>query len=53
VLAQQNNSQRVIIILLIFYSVFDGVLRYFQQYFSYIIAVSFIGEENHRSDVSH
>jgi len=30
---------------------FDGVKRHFQQYFSYIVAVSFIGGgpgENHR-----
>jgi hypothetical protein len=32
---------------------FDGASRHFQQYFSYIVAVSFIGggpEENHRPD---
>jgi hypothetical protein len=26
---------------------FDGVKRHFQQYFSYIVAVSFIGEGNY------
>jgi hypothetical protein len=25
-----------------------GVIRHFQQYFRYIVAVSFIGGENHR-----
>jgi hypothetical protein len=28
---------------------FDGVLRHFQQYFSYIVAVSFIGGKNRRT----
>ena len=28
---------------------FDGVYRHFQQYFSYIVAVSFIGEGNPKS----
>jgi len=27
----------------LFVCLFDGVLRHFQQYFSYIVAVSFIG----------
>jgi len=27
---------------------FDGVLRHFQQYFSYIVAVSFIAGRNRR-----
>jgi hypothetical protein len=27
--------------------------RYFQQYFSYIVVVSFIGGENHRPAASH
>jgi hypothetical protein len=33
----------------------DGydILRHFQQYFSYIVAVSFIGGENHRPVASH
>jgi hypothetical protein len=28
-----------------FHYLFDGVKRHFQQYFSYIVAVSFIGGE--------
>jgi len=28
---------------------FDGVKRHFQQYFSYIVAVSFIGGGNRRT----
>ena len=30
-----------------------GVSLHFQQYFSYIVKVSFIGGENHRHVVSH
>ena len=30
-----------------------GIQSHFQQYFSYIVAVSFIGGENHRSAASH
>ena len=30
-----------------------GVKRHFQHYFSYIVAVSFIGGENHRPVASH
>jgi hypothetical protein len=30
-------------------TVFDGVKRHFQQYFSYIVAVSFIGGGNQRT----
>ena len=32
---------------------FYGGKRHFQQYFSYIVAVRFIGEENHRPVASH
>jgi hypothetical protein len=32
---------------------FDGVEHHFQQYFSYIVVVSFIGGENHRPVTSH
>ena len=32
---------------------FDGVWRHFQQYFSYIVAVNFIGGENHQHVASH
>jgi len=31
----------------------SGVLRHFQQSFSYIVAVSFIGGENHGPATSH
>jgi hypothetical protein len=31
----------------------DGVLRHFQQYFSYIVAVSFIGGKNRRTRRKH
>jgi hypothetical protein len=31
---------------IIFLCLFDGVLHHFQQYFSYIVAVSFIGGGN-------
>jgi len=30
-----------------------GVKSHFQQYFSYIVAVSFIGGENHQPVASH
>jgi len=30
-----------------------GVLHHFQQYFSYIVAVSFIGVENHQPVASN
>jgi hypothetical protein len=33
----------------IFVCLFDGVQHHFQQYFSYIMAVSFIGRENRRT----
>jgi hypothetical protein len=29
-----------------YFAFFDGVYRHFQQYFIYIVAVSFIGGEN-------
>jgi len=32
-----------------FVCLFDGVERHFQQYFTYIVAVSFIGEGNWRT----
>ena len=32
----------------LFVCLFDGVSRHFQQYFSYIMAVSYIGEGNRR-----
>jgi len=32
---------------------FFGAKRYFQQYFNYIVAVSFTGGGNHRSIASH
>jgi hypothetical protein len=35
--------------LCLFVCLFDGVLRYFPQYFSYIVAVSFIGGGNRRT----
>jgi hypothetical protein len=47
------------IILFKFVCLFDGVKHHFQQYFSYIVAVSFIGGgnggpgENHRPVASH
>jgi hypothetical protein len=34
-------------------SLFDGVYRHFQQYFSYIVSVSFNGGGNHRPVASH
>jgi hypothetical protein len=36
-----------------FVCLFDGAQCHFQQYFSYIVAVSFIGSENYRSVASH
>ena len=33
----------------VFICLFDGVKRHFQQYFSYIVAVSFIGGGNQRT----
>jgi hypothetical protein len=36
------------ILILGYVCLFDGALRHFQQYFSYIVAVSFIGGENRR-----
>ena len=32
------------------YCLVNGVYRHFQQYFSYIVAVSFIGGGNHAED---
>jgi hypothetical protein len=42
-----NNNQNVGV------WVGSGVLRQFQQYFSYIVSITFIGGENHRPTVSH
>jgi hypothetical protein len=36
-----------------FVCLFDGVWRHFQQYFSYIVAVSFIGGGNRYGNMSY
>jgi hypothetical protein len=41
-----KNIQHLIQIRLVWLD-FDGVYCHFQQYFNYIVAVSFIGGENH------
>jgi hypothetical protein len=42
-------SYFLFISLLFVVCLFDGVYRHFQQYFSYIVAVSFIGGGNRRA----
>ena len=45
-LSHNPSSLRSLFCLFVY---FDGVQRHFQQYFSYIVAVSFIGGENRRT----
>ena len=46
----QSSSRYLVgpVLLNLFY-LFDGVLRHFQEYFSYIVVVSFIGGGNRRT----